>query len=217
MRTAVTTPHTSITPKRRPLATLALTALCAALLAGCASKGAPPALYDFGPLPVVASTTNASLPPLAVADATGPSWLDNERMYYRLLYADAQQARPYAQNRWNGPPLQLLTQRLKARIAGAGVQVLSASDAAVGVDLLRIEVDDFSQDFTSADQSRGHLALRASLMRGHRLIAQMTFNGSVSATSADAPGGARALAAASDAVAADILSWLATVPRPPSQ
>jgi len=190
--------------------------LCAALLSACASKGAPPTLYDFGPLATspAAPASATALAPLAMADATGPGWLDNERMYYRLLYADAQQARPYAQNRWNAPPLQLLTQRLKARMAGAGVQVLSASDATVGVDLLRIEVDEFSQNFTSVEQSSGQLALRASLMRGHRLIAQKAFTGSAAATSADAPGGVRALAAASDTVAADILAWLATVPRP---
>jgi cholesterol transport system auxiliary component len=207
----VTTPTTQ---NRRPFAAACMTVFCAALLSACASKGPPPALYDFGPLPAAASAPATPLPPLALADATGPSWLDNERMYYRLLYADAQQARPYAQNRWNAPPLQLLTERLKARIAGAGVQVLSATDAAVGVDLLRIEVDEFSQNFTSADQSSGQLALRASLMRGHRLIAQRSFHGGVAATSADASGGARALAAASDAAAADILAWLATVPRP---
>ncbi|HEV7814314.1 MAG TPA: ABC-type transport auxiliary lipoprotein family protein [Janthinobacterium sp.] len=192
------------------------------LAAGCASKGAPPALYDFGPLNMDASSATAastaaaapstSPASLVVADANGPAWLDNERMYYRLLYADAQQSRPYAQNRWASAPLQLLTQRLKSRIAQAGVKVLSASDAAAGVDLLRIEVDDFSQNFDSVAQSSGQVTLRASLLRGHRLVDQKTFSRNARAGSADAPGGARALAAATDAVAGDILAWLGSLP-----
>ena len=72
----------------------------------------------------MAQTTAAPLPVLVIADVNGPSWLDSQRMYYRLLYADAQQSRPYAYNRWNTPPLQLLSQRLKTRIAQGGVKVL---------------------------------------------------------------------------------------------
>jgi cholesterol transport system auxiliary component len=135
-------------------------------------------------------------------------------MHYRLLYADARQSRPYAHNRWNSPPLQLLSARLKSRIAQSGVKVLSSTDAAAGVGLLRVEVDDFSQNFDSQSASSGLLTLRASLFRGHRLVDQRTFTRASAAASADAPGGARALAAAADAVAADIIAWLATLPPP---
>ena len=72
--------------------------------------------------------TAPPLPVLVIADANGPSWLDSQRMYYRLLYADAQQSRPYAYNRWNTPPLQLLSQRLKTRIAQGGVKVLATTE-----------------------------------------------------------------------------------------
>ena len=44
------------------------------------------------------------------------------------------------------------------------------------------------------------------LRRGRRICISLT-----PAPSADAPGGARALAASTDAVASDILAWLATV------
>ncbi len=201
--------------------TLALLALAGgAALGGCA--GAPPltTLYDFGPPPAAAPATAAAtsaaapLAALVVADATGPAWLDSPRMHYRLLYADARQSRPYAHNRWNSPPLQLLSARLKSRIAQSGVKVLSTTDAAAGVGLLRVEVDDFSQNFDSQSASSGLLTLRASLFRGHRLVDQRTFTRASAAASADAPGGARALAAAADAVAADIIAWLATLPPP---
>ena len=187
----------------------------ALLLGGCASRGPLPTYYDFGPpaSPVAVATPAAApaLPVLVVADANGPSWLDNQRMYYRLLYADAQQSRPYAYNRWNTPPLQLLSQRLKSRIAQGGVKVLATTDAAAGIPLLRIDVDDFSQNFDTEKQSSGQVTLRASLFRGHQLVDQKTFSRNSPAGSADAQGGAQALAAASDAIAADLLAWLGTL------
>ncbi|WUR13538.1 ABC-type transport auxiliary lipoprotein family protein [[Empedobacter] haloabium] len=190
---------------------------CAALIAGCASsKGPNQTSYDFGPIGTPAATQAApatsAFPALVVADVTGPAMLDNQRMFYRLLYADAQQSRPYAYNQWSATPLQLLSQRLKARIAQGGIKVLSTTDASGGVPLLRLEADEFSQNFDSVTQSSATITLRASVFRSHRLVDQRTFTRTLPASSADAPGGARALAAASDAVAADILAWLATLP-----
>jgi cholesterol transport system auxiliary component len=91
------------------------------------------------------------------------------------------------------------------------MKVLSATDASTGVPLLRVEVDDFVHAFSSAGQSEGQLTLRASLFSDHRLLDQRTFTRTTPAPSADAAGGARALAASLDAVAADIQAWLATV------
>ena len=194
----------------------ALIAAGAFLLGGCATRGPVPTFYDFGPAAPLTSAPAAApaVPVLVIADANGPSWLDTQRMYYRLLYADAQQSRPYAYNRWNTPPLQLLSQRLKTRVAQGGVKVLSTTDAAAGIPLLRIDVDDFSQNFDSEKQSSGQVTLRASLFRGHQLLDQKTFSRNSRAASADAQGGAQALAAASDAVAADLLAWLGTLNIP---
>lgn len=196
---------------------LAALVACAAILGGCASsKGPGQTSYDFGPLSAPAANQAApaasAFPALVVADVTGPAMLDNQRMFYRLMYADAQQSRPYAYNQWSATPLQLLSQRLKARIAQGGVKVLSTSDASGGVPLLRLEADEFSQNFDGVAQSSATIALRASVFRSHQLVDQRTFTRTLPAPTADAPGGARALAAASDAVAADILAWLATLP-----
>ena len=187
---------------------------CAALLAGCAStKGPAPTSFDFGPLTTSAvGPAPANHPAIVVSDVTGPALLDTQRMYYRLMYADAQQSRPYAFNQWAANPMQLLTQRLKARMAQAGVKVLNTTDASGGLPLLRLEVDDFSQNFDTQTQSSASITLRASLFRAHKLIDQRTFTRSTPAPSADAPGGARALAGSSDAIAADLLAWLATLP-----
>lgn len=215
---------------KRSLPTLLLaiaaiaTGTALATLSGCASQAGVTTLYDFGPLPGAAGSgapaaavnpaSAPGLPALVVADVTGPAWLDTQRMHYRLLYSDAQQSRPYANNRWNSTPLQLLSQRLKSRIAQSGIKVLSGSDAAASTTLLRVEVDDFSQNFDSQTRSSGQLTLRASLLRGHRLLDQRTFSRNTAAASADALGGAKALAASSDAVAADIIAWLGTLTLP---
>jgi cholesterol transport system auxiliary component len=186
----------------------------AVLLGACASKGPSTAQYDFGPLPAAAAAPATPASPVAIiiADIGGPASLDSERMHYRLLYADARQSRPYAYNQWTSTPLQLLTQRMKARIAQAGVKVLSTTDAAASTNLLRMEVEDFAQNFDTATSSSGVVRLRASVFRSHKLVDQKTFSRSAPAPSADAAGGARALADASDAVAADVLAWLAALP-----
>ena len=199
---------------------LLIIAACALALCGCASnKAEPPTQFDFGPAVPAAAATEPAAPatqagalgPVVVTDVTGSNALDNERMFYRLSYADAQQARTYANSRWSASPLQLLTQRLKTRIGQAGAKVLSETDAATGIPVLRVDVDDFIQDFSGVGRSTGVVAVRASVIQGHALVDQKTFVRRTSATSADAAGGARALAASTDGVAADIAAWLGTL------
>jgi cholesterol transport system auxiliary component len=194
-----------------------LAAALALILSGCASqKGQPTTQFDFGPAAPAAAQAPAALAPgalgpVVVTDVTGSSALDNERMFYRLTYADPLQARTYANSRWTANPLQLLTQRFKTRLAQAGARVLSETDASIGIPLLRIDVDEFVQDFGGVSQSTGVVAVRASVFQGHTLVDQRSFRQAVPATSADAAGGARALAASTDAIAADIVTWLGTL------
>jgi len=189
-----------------------LAAALALILSGCASqKGQPTTQFDFGPAAPAQANTQGPLGPVVVTDVTGSSALDNERMFYRLTYADPLQARTYANSRWTATPLQLLTQRFKTRLAQAGARVLSETDASIGIPLLRIDVDEFVQDFGGVSQSTGIVAVRASVFQGHTLVDQRSFRQAVPATSADAAGGARALAASTDAIAADIVTWLSTL------
>jgi len=197
---------------RNAIAVLAATVGMTVLLSGCASKGQSTAQYDFGPLPQPQAKAGAAIGAIIVADIVGPAALDTERMQYRLLYADARQSRPYAYNQWTATPFQLMTQRMKAQIAQAGVKVLSTTDAAASPTVLRMEVNDFAQNFDSATSSSGIVNLRASLFRNHKLVDQKTFVRSSAAPSPDAAGGARALAEATDAVTADVLVWLAALP-----
>lgn len=193
---------------------LAATTCASLLLAGCASEKNTPTdvTFDLGPTAATAAPTSAPVGAVVVTDVTGSAALDSEKMTYRLNYADALQARAYANSRWSATPLQLVTQRLKTRIAQAGIKVLSATDASAGISILRTEIDDFTHTFDSPLQSQGQLVLRASLFQGHKLIDQKTFVRKTPAVTVNAAGGAYALSASTDAVAADIVAWLATLP-----
>jgi len=200
---------------RFPVAAAVAAVSYALLLAGCASQErAQNTVYDFGapsPRPSTPATPPAAPLAIVVMDVTGPSGLDTERMFYRLNYADAQQARTYASSRWSATPVALVTTRIKTRLSQAHMKVLSATDAANGVPILRIEIDDFVHAFPSADRSEGRIMLRASVFTEHRLIDQRSFERSTPAASQDAAGGAAALAAGTDGVAADLLAWLASL------
>lgn len=200
-----------ISPRILGAATLAMTLA----LAGCASSSKSKAnndQFDFGPLGApVAQMPQAPIAAVVVMDVTGSPALENERMLYRLNYADPLQARTYANSRWSANPLILVTQRIKARLAQAGVKVLSATDTMNNVPILRIELDDFTHAFASTAQSEGQVVLRASVFRGHTLLDQKTISRASPAPSADAAGGVRALAASTDAAAADIAAWLAGI------
>ena len=193
--------------------------LCGALLiGGCTlpnGRVASANFYDLGPLPA-ATAPQANMAPSAisitVADVTPAIWLDSQLMFYRLLYANSQQTRAYAQQRWVMQPAALFTQRIKARVTQTGGVAASAIDGPTNLPVLRIEADDFTHVFDTHEQSYGSIVLRASIYNGRTLIAQKSFAARAPAPSNDAPGGARALAAASDAAITDILTWLASQP-----
>lgn len=181
------------------------------MTAGCAgNRPGSTTLYDLGPLETSAAGALPALPPVAVAEVQGPGWMDSNLIFYRLNYANNQQPRPYANARWAMPPAQLLLQRMKARIAQAGGASLAASHGATNVPVLRIEADEFSQVFEAPGKSHVAVSLRASVFRGRLLVAHKSFSRQLPAASGDAEGGARALAAASDAVIADMITWLST-------
>ncbi len=186
---------------------------CSVLLTGCTAGPQSTALFDLGPLQAQASAaTETQLPAISIAEIRAPAWLDSQMMFYRLNYANNQQPRAYAASKWTMAPAQLFQQRLKSRLSQAGGIVVPASDGAATLPVLRIEADDFSQVFDSANQSSAHIAMRASLFDGRTLRAQKMFVKQLPAASADAQGGAAALATASDAIINEMAVWLAILP-----
>jgi len=185
------------------------------LLASCASAPDDSSrLYDLGALPAHAAPP-AGLPPLpaiSVAEAKTPAWLDSQRMFYRLDYADGRQPRSYANSLWTMSPGQLFVQRLASRLAQEGGVVAPASAGALNLPTLYLETDDFSQIFDGPSHSYGLVEIRASLFDGRVLRAQKTFVQRVPAATPDARGGAAALAQASDAAIDGIATWLANLP-----
>ncbi|WP_118181737.1 ABC-type transport auxiliary lipoprotein family protein [Paraburkholderia phosphatilytica] len=188
------------------LAALVLVFVMSAALAGCA--GTPSALadirYDLGPNTTPSSS--GSLPAIKVLDVTAPSTLDSDRLIYRLSYADAQRTAAYANSHWTMPPAQLLTQRLRSVLTSRGA-VLTGADG-VRAPVLRVDLDEFEQVFDGQSQSHAAVTARATLIQAGKVIGQHTFIARAPASSADAAGGAAALAAASDDLVAQIDAWL---------
>ncbi len=186
--------------------------LLAALLGACAmpERASAPVLYDLGPPPPLPSSAEASpaATPLALRVQASPA-LDSRALLYRLAYADAQQLHAYSQSRWAMTPAELLQQRLREGLAPR-FALLPPGEG--GPQLLHIELDEFSQRFTTPAHSEGQLRLRATLLQrttsGGQRIMQREWRLSYPAPSADAAGGVRALRAASDAALAELVQWL---------
>jgi cholesterol transport system auxiliary component len=189
-------------------------------LAGCQALPERPArqtMYDFGPAPLEAASS-AKPDALVLPDVEVSGVLETPALLYRLGYEDPHQLRPYAFARWSAPPGQLLRQRLRDVLGRDRAVLDNAAAAALArrggtpPPVLRVELEEFSQLFDSPTASKGVLRLRCTLLEntagGERLVAQRSFNVQRPAPSADAPGGVRALAAATDAAAQDIAAWL---------
>ena len=182
-------------------------ALAFSVLAGCAGNQAAFAnvRYDLGPAPQQVATSGP-MPAVKVLDVTAPATLTSDKLIYRLSYADAQQTASYANSRWTMTPSELLTQRLRDALSQRGT-VLTGSDG-VSAPVLKVDLNEFEQVFDSQTQSHGEVAARATLIHRGKVLAQRTFVASAPASSADAAGGAQALAAASDDLVAQITTWL---------
>ena len=192
--------------------------LISLVLTGCALPGQPvrPAIYDFGPgARTAAPASQARLAPLALADIEANPALDSTAVLYRLAYADDQQLKAYAQARWSMPPAQLVRQRLRERLGQHRALLNPGEGGLPGVPApltLRIELEEFSQLFEAPYSSVGLLRLRATVVRpgsgGETLVAQRSVTVQRPAASADAPGGVRAMTAATDAAVGELDQWL---------
>ena len=185
------------------------------VLTGCAQPGASvrSAVYDFGPGAVSAAPASparapAPLAPLLITEIESSPALDSTAVLYRLAYADAQQLQAYAHARWSMTPAQLLRQRLRD---SPGSHRSNPQPALT----LHLELEEFSQLFDTPTTSVGLLRLRASVTQtrpdGEKWLAQRTFTVQRPAPSADAPGGVRALTAATDAAVRELDDWLRTL------
>ncbi|HKB52808.1 MAG TPA: ABC-type transport auxiliary lipoprotein family protein, partial [Ramlibacter sp.] len=143
---------------------------------------------------------------------------DTSSLLFRLGYADPNQLQPYAHARWSAPAPQLVRQRLRERLARDRIVVDLADSAVLARNLgvmpriLRMQLEEFSQWFDAPERSWGVVRLSATLTdntpAGEVVRAQRAVAVRRPAPTADAPGGVRALSAATDAAADDIARWL---------
>lgn len=180
---------------------------------GCAlgpEKRDPPAGFDLGPPPAFTAAAPSINATLLIPTVSASPWLDTPNILYRLAYRDAGRPEAYAQHRWVMSPALLLSERLRGRFAAATRGVVNTQDGARADYSLRIELEDFSQSFDAAQSSHANVRLRATLidLNTRALHAQKSF--SVARPAApNAPGAARSLAAAGDAVVEELVTWAA--------
>ncbi|HLF95635.1 MAG TPA: hypothetical protein VI457_00685 [Methylococcaceae bacterium] len=179
-----------------------LIAAALSLLGGACSLGrpevSPPVAHDFGPEP---ATLQGDAVTWSVASVDAPAWLQDDRIRYRLLYADPSQVRFYSRDLWAAPPPHLLSQRLD--VAGGG-----------GNFRLRVDVQVFEQVFDAPDRARALLNLNVTAYRpGAALpVAERRFRFDEATPGADAPGAVTAFTRLTDQAIEEIRAWLSALP-----
>jgi cholesterol transport system auxiliary component len=182
----------------------------AGLLCGCATQRTLPVRYDL-------DGVEARLPKeprfdvtIAIPPIQAPSWLRSTALIYRLDYAPPAYPRSYALSVWTAPPSDLLTLRLRERIAQAndGFTLARLPDNADGY-RLEVSLENFAQVFPSPDRGRCIVNLTATVLRdGDQVVAQQTFHSEKPAPSANAAGAVEGLVAAADSDFDEIVVWL---------
>jgi len=180
-------------------------------LAACVNGPPPkPVEYDFGLGAMTIEEPPRLRREITVARVTAPAWLDSPALVYRLAYRDASQPRSYVESRWVAPPSELFTAQLRQRFAATTRSgVLAPHDGVRSALTLRVELLEFSQVFDAPDRSRALVRVRAALVADGRLIAQTSISADQPTPSADAVGGAHALAQAADVAIDRVIDWTA--------
>ena len=192
-----------------------LVMLLAATLAGCTlgpEKKDAAATYDLSGAPSSAAGKTRIRATLLVQPVAAPGWLESNAIVYRLNYQDAARQLNYANSRWAAPVASLVAQRLRAQLAAASDSgIVNLHDSARADYALRVELEEFSQVFDTAEASRAVIVARASLVNLARrsLQAQKTFTIDRPAAGANAESGVRALSAGSAELVDAIVAWTA--------
>lgn len=205
-----------------------LGSVAALLLVGCSSLPQPPQAavrYDLGASPALVAAAQP-LKPVALAQMQAPLQADGSTaVRYRLAYADAQVLHAYTQARWSLEPAAMVQQRLREHLGQGGRAVLSADAGELPpsvqgrqVPVLRLALEEFSQVFSSVNDSTGSVRVRATLVdpapQGDVLLAQRVFAVQQPASAANASAGVQALAQAVAVVGQQLVQWFEAIPAP---
>ncbi|THU05383.1 hypothetical protein E9531_02265 [Lampropedia puyangensis] len=226
--------------RQRSVAVSAVVAMVWALQ-GCSALPAPqaaPALYDFGSVVAVAAPSIVGadsghqgllLRPVYLAEVTAQGLPDNSQiMLYRLRYSEDLQLRGYQKARWSQPVEQLVEQQLRSQLARSRpvlsdrLNVSFGRNAQSAPAIAYVNLIHFEQAFTGPSTSQAEVQAQVTVVepspQGDRLLGQKRFDYSNAAPSADAVGGARALAQAAAQLSLDVDAWITTIlnSTPPS-
>ncbi|HWP00417.1 MAG TPA: hypothetical protein VNL74_07315 [Methylococcus sp.] len=152
-------------------------------------------VHDFGPWQGDETRAHWS-----TVEITAPDWLQEERIRYRLLYANPTAVRFYTQDRWVAPAPVLLAQRLRAAAGRDGYRLL-------------IELQSFEQAFDRPGHSSVIVDFRAKAWEGGKsgIPHEGVFRLSVPTPTADAAGAVAAFAEAVQDGMRELDSWLGSL------
>lgn len=179
-------------------------------LGACTTLLAPAqhlSVFDLG-IPVSMADNDTSASPRvmpASIEVRVPSWLASAAMQYQLDYQVPPDRRWYTESRWAAQPSELL-QRYLQQAMGYGRTHQSACR-------LRIEVEEYTQIFSAADESKAHLrgTLLLLAQREDRVVERRSFVVESPAPSPNAQGGVLAHRAVAQQFSAEIGEWLQSV------
>jgi cholesterol transport system auxiliary component len=163
------------------------------VLHGCGggTTATEPRSFDLG-----LEAPAARLPAVRIGLVRAIAPFDGTDMYYRLAYRNVAEIAAFANSRWAAAPATLLRR-----------QLLRASSENAGKCLLAVEIQEFTQVFSSATESEARVELQAMLNGRSR-----NFRVAEGRGGADAVSGAAAVARAADRAIGELGGWIAAQP-----
>ncbi|WP_332674840.1 ABC-type transport auxiliary lipoprotein family protein [Aromatoleum sp.] len=171
-------------------------------VAGCGNLGVPAARFAFFDLGV-ATPVDPPLPlALARVEVRAPTWLSTGAMQYRIEYRQPAKREAYSETRWVAEPAEMLGLALD--------RALVPDRGAGGKCRLRVELDEFVQEFETARGSHAIIIARPSLIapRSDDVVAQSALMIREQAPTPDAAGGVIAHRRAARRLANEIAGWI---------
>ena len=122
-------------------------------------------------------------------------------MQYRLAYRNAAEIATFATSRWAAPPAELMRK-----------QLLRTANEKQGKCSLDIEIQEFTQVFSSKEASEARIELRVSLTNAAARVAARGLTVTEPGAGADAAAGAAAMARATERLVKELADWVTAQP-----
>ncbi|MDO9163081.1 MAG: hypothetical protein Q8N35_10180 [Methylococcaceae bacterium] len=180
--------------------TLLITLAVSLLAIGCTPNARQPAAHDFGQNQSRAALNSVEQKSAINVDA--PSWLWDNRIRYRLLFAAPSQVRFYGQDVWIASPPELFQQQMIASRVGFNYRLL-------------VKMLTFEQQFDAIDKARVvlHFSVEAYSADNTQKVATQEFRLEQPSKTPDAKGAISAFADLTQQAVSKTQSWLSGLPK----